>query len=352
VTITRSQFGIIGSTPVEAFTITNAHGLSATVISYGARLTRMHAPDRNGIMADIVLGFDDVASYAASDTYFGATCGRYGNRIRDAQFVLDDQVITVTANEKPNHLHGGEVGFDRRIWTATPNESDNSVTFTLLSANGEEGFPGQLIVTSTYRLTDDDRLIIRMCGMTDQTTILNMVHHSYWNLAGHSSGAVHKQWLVLEADFYTPVDEQLIPTGEVLAVAGTPFDFREPKRIGEQISVVQNGGAGRLAGVGGGYDHNWVIRGNGLRPVATVYDANSGRELRMRATEPGVQLYTGGYLNTFVVGKNKQPYCRDAGFTLETQKFPNSPNFTHFASTRLDPTKPYDHMMEITFTAH
>ena len=351
--IEQAPFGSYRDKPVTAYTLTNRNGLEARLISFGARLTQMIVPDRNGRPADIVLGFGELADYVATDTYFGATCGRYGNRIAEGKFLLGGQLTTVSANEPPNHLHGGFDGFDRQIWHCYPDEEENSLTFTLVSNDGSEGFPGQLILKSKYVLTEDDRLLITMSGLSDRLTILNMVHHSYWNAAGHQSGTVCDQLLKVYADFYTPVDEQLLATGEVLTVANTPFDFRQEKAIGTHIREVENAGFGRLTEDGGGYDHNWVVRGfpPGLRPVATLRDPVSGRGLSLRSTEPGVQIYTGGYLSAAVIGKGRHPYCKYAGLTFETQKFPGSPNFAHFPAARLDPGGAYEHKIEVQFFA-
>ena len=351
--IKRSPFGLHGNTPVEALKLANAGGLEVTLITFGARLTRMLAPDRDGAVADVVLGFDDLASYEATDTYFGATCGRYGNRIAGSQFDLDGKSVEVSHNEPPNHLHGGFSGFDRQVWDAWPDEVRNAVTFTLVSPAGSEGYPGQLVLSSTYELTEDGRLLVTMRGVSDATTILNMVHHSYWNVAGHASGDLSRQLLTVDADFYTPVNDELLATGEILAVAGTPFDFRAGKPIGRDIGAIANAGFGRLSEGCGGYDHNWVLRGTGpgLRPVATLTDPESGRGFVLRSTEPGVQIYTGGYLGPAVVGKGGHPYCKYAGLTFETQKFPGSPNFAHFPSTRLGPGEAYEHRMEFQFFA-
>ena len=350
-TIEQAPFGSYQGKAVTAFTLSNRNGLAARIITFGARLTELHAPDRAGRIADIVLGFDDLASYADTDTYFGATVGRYGNRIKQGRFLLDGSSVELTRNEPPNHLHGGHEGFDKKVWDAYPNESDNSVTFSLVSSAGEEGFPGDLVVTSKYMLTDDDRLIITIAGVTNAPTILNMVHHSYWNVAGHASGNICDQLLTVEADFYTPVDDELMPTGEILAVRNSPFDFSAAKTIGEDLQSVSNAGAGRPMEQAAGYDHNWVLRdhGPGLRPVATLYDPVSGRGLSLKATKPGVQIYTGGYLSAAVIGKGQRPYCPYAGLTFETQYFPDSPNFAHFPTSRLNPGKAYDHRMDIRF---
>jgi aldose 1-epimerase len=340
--VDRTAFGRYDGQPVFIYTLRNAHGLIARVTNYGARLTEMHVPDRNGTMADVVLGFDDLADYIATDTYCGATCGRYCNRIKNGEFWLDGRQFQLTRNEQQNHLHGGTHGFDKQVWSAELLEKDNTVNFSWVSGRNAEGYPGELSVTSQYRLTDDNRLLISMSGRTDAPTILNMVHHSYWNLAGHAAGDVLQHKLSIEADFYTPMDAQLIPSGEILAVADTPFDFRTEKSIAQDIHAV-------IASLG--YDHNFVLRGDAshVRPVAVAYDPSSGRGLSLKATEPGLQLYTAGYLKTGMIGKGGQPYRAHAGFTLETQKFPNSPNLSHFSSSRLDPLDVYEHKMELRF---
>jgi aldose 1-epimerase len=350
-TIHQAPFGSYKGKAVTAFTLINANGLTARLISFGARLMEMHVPDRTGRLADIVLGFDDLASYAATDTYFGATVGRYGNRIKNGRFALEGEPLEVTRNEPPNHLHGGAEGFDRKVWDAYPNESETSVTFSLVSPSGEEGFPGQVSVTSKYTLTDDNRLVIVLSGLTDAPTILNMVHHSYWNVAGHDSGDICDQLLTVDADFYTPVDDELMPTGDVLTVKDSAFDFTVAKAIGRDLQSVSNAGAGRTVEQAAGYDHNWVLRdhGPGLRSVATLYDPVSGRGLSLKATKPGVQIYTGGYLSAAVIGKGRTPYCPYAGLTFETQYFPDSPNFAHFPTSGLCPGETYDHRMDIRF---
>jgi aldose 1-epimerase len=321
---------------VSAYRLSNAQGLVARLTNFGARLIAMMVPDRNGILADVVLGFDDVAAYAESNSYFGATCGRYGNRIKRGRFTLGGRQIEVSRNDGPNHLHGGFKGFDKQVWDAEMDRAENSVTFSLISEDGDEGFPGRLVARSKYCLTDDDRLVITMTASTEQETVVNLVHHSYWNLAGHDSGDVLDQLLQVNAGFYTPVDDELMPTGEILTVAGTAFDFREEKAIGRD---------------GGRYDHNWINDdfGPGSRLVAALHDPKSGRAMEVRSSEPGVQIYTAGYLDPPVVGKGGQLYRRYSGITFETQKFPDSPNFAHFPDARLQPGGLYEHLMEIRF---
>ncbi|MBD8688841.1 MULTISPECIES: aldose epimerase family protein [unclassified Rhizobium] len=347
-TIQQEYFGSFGGKPVDAFTLTSCNGLTAKLITFGARLVQLHTPDRAGKLADIVLGFDCLQDYETTDTYFGSTCGAYANRIQGAAFDLDGSRIKVTENEGGNHIHGGSRGFDKFIWAAFPNERENSVTFTHFSSDGHEGYPGNLLLKVKYTLGDDERLLIEMTGLSDKITILNMVNHSYWNLAGHTSGDILGQILVVDADFYTPVDENLLATGEVCRVDNTPFDFRAPKRIGADIMKIANTGVGQLSG--GGYDHNWVVRGNGLRPVARLEDPVSGRRLALRSTEPGVQIYTGGYIESSVVGKGDHPYQAYSGLTFETQKFPGSPTFGHFPTARVMAGEVYHHIMEFQFS--
>lgn len=353
--IIQTPFGFHHDQAVKAYTLSNGNGCTARIITFGARLVEMHVPDKHGKVADVVLGFDSLEPYKTTDSYFGATCGRYGNRIRNGQFHLDGRLIQVARNETPNHLHGGERGLDKYVWDATVNEVENAVTFSHVSTRGDAGFPGELLLKAKYCLTDDDRLLISLSGITDETTILNMVHHSYWNMAGHDSGSVVEQMLTVAADFYTPVGEQLLATGEVLAVAGTPFDFRSAKPIGQGLAQLANGTLGQssVTARSAGYDHNWVLRGAapGIHPVATLWDPVGGRGLTLKSTEPGVQIYTGGYLGEAIIGKGNRPYGPYAGLTFETQKFPDAPNFAHFPTARLEPGEAYCHEMEIQFFA-
>jgi aldose 1-epimerase len=348
--IEQFDFGEVDGAAVKGFILRNNNGLVAKLIAYGARLTEFHVPDRHGKTADIVLGFDKIENYVATNTFFGATCGRYGNRICNGTFDLEGSMVNVGRNEGANHLHGGHKGFDRKIWQATLDESNNAVTFSMVSRNGEEGFPGTVLLAATYTLSNDNVLDVRMHGTTDKLTVLNAVHHTYWNLAGQGSGHVRDQVLHIGADFYTPVDAELITTGEVLKVANTVFDFRTPKPIGQDIDALSEVGTGNL--VGGGYDHNWCLNGSGkgLHLCARVKDPVSGRCMELKTNEPGVQFYTGGYLDEKVIGKRGLAYCQFAGYTFETQKFPNSPNFAHFPSSTLYPDDVYDHRLVIQFT--
>lgn len=347
---TRTPFGTLNGQPVEAVTLTNAAGLRAKLITFGARLTELWVPGRDGTMADIVLGFDTLAEYEATETYFGATCGRYGNRIRKGTFALDGEPVQLDCNEHGNHLHGGVAGFDRKTW-AIADLTPSRVVFTAVSEAGEMGFPGRANLRTSCELTDDNRLLIVMEADTDAPTVMNMVHHSYFNLAGQGSGDVLGQHLRLSSGFYTPVDDALLATGEVLTVTGTPFDFTIAKPIGQDIAALPSIGA-EIFGEGGGYDHNWCLAnaGDALRDCAEAWDPVSGRKMTLSTTEPGVQFYTGGYLSSAIRGKAGAALCKYAGFTLETQKFPDSPNFAHFPHCRLNPGETYRQEMHFRFT--
>jgi aldose 1-epimerase len=345
---TRIPYGTAEGQPVDQVTLT--HGtLTARLITFGARLTELWVPGRDGMQADIVLGFDTLAEYQATETYFGATCGRYGNRIRKGQFPLDGLRFQVDCNEHGNHLHGGVDGFDHKIWSIAA-LTNSSVVFTAVSAAGEMGFPGRANLRVTYTLTDNGLSIV-MEADTDAPTLMNMVHHSYFNLAGQGSGDVLGQMIRLNAPFYTPVDNELLATGEVLAVKGTPFDFTTAKPIGRDIATLPGIGA-EIFGDGGGYDHNWCLSDAGslLREAATAWDPASGRKMVLTTSEPGVQFYTGGYLSTTHRGKAGVTLCKYAGFTLETQKFPDAPNFAHFPHCRLNPGEAYRQEMHFHFT--
>jgi aldose 1-epimerase len=348
--ISRSPFGDIGQMPVHAYTVTTEGGLRARLIDFGARLVELHVPDRAGTFADIALGFDDLPAYVASDAYFGATCGRYGNRIARGRFDFHGREIQLDRNDGRNHEHGGREGFDRKVWTARFDPAGTTIRFEASSADGEMGFPGAVDVSATYEF-DAAEVRVTMECRTDAPTIVNMVHHSYFNLAGHDAGDVLGHELTIAGDFYTPVDDELLATGEILSVGGTPFDFRGGQTIGSRISQLPAiGSTGQ--GEPRGYDHDWVLRGTPgeLHDVAVVRDPRSGRRMRLRSTEPGVQLYTAGHLDSDVIGKGGVPYVKYAGLALETQKFPCSPNFSHFPSTELLPGQLYRHQMVFTFS--
>lgn len=350
--ITIEPFGHVDGRPARAFRVSDGGPVSLRLTNYGARLTELHLPASDGTTADVVLGFDDVAPYLESPAYFGASVGRFGNRITRGQFMLLGTDYQVDVNEKTNHLHGGKHGWDSRLWDVADVDLEGaSIKFTTTSADGEMGFPGACDVTSTYTL-DGSRLTIEMTAFAHATTVVNMVHHSYFNLAGHASGNVLNQQMRIASDYYIPVDGALMPTGEVLAVAGTPYDFSASHPIGQHLDSLPAVGADVFEG-GGGWDHNWCLRlpdARGMIEAADIVDPSSGRRVRLSSTEPGLQMYTGGYLSDAMIGKGGNPYCQYAGFTLETQKFPDSPNIGHFPSTTVLAGETYSHVMEFDFT--
>lgn len=330
---TREHFGrLADGTAVGIFTLTNAHGLRARIMTYGATLVSLEVPDRNGVLADVNLGFDDLAGYLGTHPYFGAVIGRYGNRIAKARFALDGVEYRLAPNNNGNTLHGGIKGFDKVVWKAEPVKTayGAGVKLSYLSKDMEEGFPGNLAVTVVYTLTDADELEIRYEAVTDKPTVLNLTNHAYWNLKGQGRGDVLGHRLQIEADNVTAVDSpvNLIPTGEIAPVARTPFDFTSPRAIGERITQVE-----------GGYDHNFVLRSGGgpLALAARAEEPETGRVLEVWTDQPGIQLYTGNFLDGTVVGKGGAAYKKHAAFCLETQHFPDSPNHPSFPSTVLRP---------------
>ncbi|HYT76223.1 MAG TPA: aldose epimerase family protein [Vicinamibacterales bacterium] len=338
--------------PVEMVTLKNKNGIELRAIAYGGTITSLRVPDRSGAVADIVLGFDDPAQYWADPPppFFGAIIGRYGNRIAKGRFVLDGKTFTLATNNGPNHLHGGDKGFDKRLWSLTTEESQqgSSAVFTRTSPDGEEGYPGNLQVRVTYTLNDKNELIIDYHATTDKPTPVNLTQHSYFNLAGEGSGDILGQQLTINADHYTPVDGTLIPTGQLAPVAGTPFDFRQATAIGARIDQdtpqLKNGQ---------GYDHNWVLnrQGTGLQFAARLTDPKSGRSMEIATTEPGLQFYSGNFLDGTIKGKGGHVYGHRTGLCLETQHFPDSPNQKNFPSTILQTGKPYDSRTVFTFSA-
>ena len=315
---------------VASFTLKNRHGLTAKVLSWGATLIEMSAPDREGEFSDVTLGFAEASRYLAPHPFFGSIAGRYANRIAKGAFTLEGRTYTLATNNGPNHLHGGVRGFDKRIWKAEPLGAA-AVRFTYISANGEEGYPGTLTAAVTYTLTDKNELRLDYEATTDKPTVVNLTNHTYWNLAG--AGDVLAQELRVNASRYTAVDRSLIPTGELLAVARTPLDFLRAKRVGRDIAATGAEGSPR------GYDHNYVIepaKTDGPALAAELHHPASGRTMRVFTTEPGVQLYTGNHLKD-LAGKGGQTYGPHAGLCLETQHFPDSPNRPEFPTTVLRP---------------
>ncbi|WP_128516365.1 aldose epimerase family protein [Tabrizicola thermarum] len=331
--------GQLDGEDVRQITLVGGRGLRAEILTYGARLAELWVPDRNGVLADIVLGFDRLADWKDRGIYVGATCGRYSNRIAAGQFPLDGRIITVDRNEGQQHLHGGRSGLDTKHWQVE-DHSETHLSLVTSSPDGEMGYPGALTARVTYRLQDPG-LHIEMEAKADAPTVVNLVNHAYFNLAGHGSGDVLEQELQIDAGFYLPVDDRLIPTGEVRRVADTPFDFRTARPIGAVFPGP------------GGFDHNFCLSSptdaTGLRPCLQATDPASGRRMRLSTTEPGVQLYTGAHFNE-TPGKAGARYPRFAGFAAETQRFPNSPNTPHFPSARLDPGEIYRHVMQFDFT--
>lgn len=347
--VERAPFGRMpDGRPVERFTLRNPQGVEVQAITYGGIITSLRTPDRNGMMADIVLGFDTLEPYLAGTPYFGAIIGRYGNRIAGGHFELDGETYRLATNNGPNHLHGGNVGFDKVLWAGEPFQSDTAVgvTFTYTSPDGEEGYPGRLDVRVTYTLTDGNDLVFDYHATTDAATPVNLTQHSYFNLAGEGSGTILGHELSIRASHYTPVDSTLIPTGEIAPVEGTPFDFREPRPIGEGIDADDP-----QIHMGPGYDHNFVLdrTGDGLQLAARVVEPTTGRTLEIRTREPGIQFYSGNFLDGSLTGKAGHPYQLRSGFCLETQHYPDSPNQPSFPSTILRPGEEYSTRTVLTF---
>jgi len=338
--------------PIEMATLKNTHGMEVQAISYGAIITSLKVPDRTGKVADVVLGFDQPNAYLADPPppYFGAIVGRYGNRIARGQFAIGGKTYKLATNNGPNHLHGGNRGFDKVLWDMSTKQTaqGSSVVFIRTSPDGEEGYPGKLHVTVTYTLTEKNELIVDYRATTDKATPVNLTQHSYFNMAGEGSGDILGQQLTINADRYTPVDDTLIPTGELAPVQGTPFDFRQATAIGARI----NADNAQLK-AGKGYDHNWVLnrKGAGLEFAARLADPKSGRTLDISTSEPGLQFYSGNFLDGTIKGKGGHVYAHRTGLCLETQHYPDSPNHKNFPSTILQPGKVYTSKTVLTFTA-
>ena len=337
---------------VTVVTLRNGNKLQARIISLGATLQSLQAPDRTGKFDDVVLGYSDLKGYLTNASYFGATVGRFANRIAKGRFTLDGKAYQLPLNNGANSLHGGTVGFGHVLWTVTEVKSgpEASVTLRYVSPDGDQGYPGQLTATATYALNERNELSVDYRATTDKPTIVNVSNHTYWNLAGEgSSKSILDQRLTIPADTYTPVDDTQIPTGEFRPVAGTPFDFRKPKPIGRDI---RNGRDNQLL-IGRGYDQNWVIGGKPvtqLRLVARVEDPLSGRIMEMSSTQPGLQFYSGNFLDGSVVGKHDHIYRQGDGLALEPQLFPDTPNRAEFGSARLDPGQTYESRITYRFT--
>lgn len=348
--MSRTAFGTLpDGTELELFTLTNASGMQVSVTNYGGIITSLKVPDRNGKLDDVTLGYDSIDGYLKSTPYFGAIVGRYGNRIAKAQFELDGKTHKLPANDGPNTLHGGVKGFDKVVWNAEPfeREGERGIVFTYVSADGEEGFPGTLNTRVTYTLTDKNELAFDYHATTDKPTVVNLTQHAYFNLAGDGSGDILGHELTINADRYTPVDATLIPTGELASVADTPFDFRNKTAIGARINADHE-----QIKRGGGYDHNWVLnkQGDEMSLAARVEEPKSGRVMEVHTTEPGVQFYSGNFLDGSITGKNGHVYNKRNGLCLETQHYPDSPNQPSFPSTTLNPGEEYKTRTVYTFS--
>ncbi len=337
--MTKELWGKIGNKDIYLFTLENKNGMKATITNYGGILTSLYAPDTNGNFDDVVLGFDSLGGYTSDYyvnhcPYFGALIGRYGNRIAKGEFKLDGKIYKLPKNDGMNTLHGGTKGFDKRVWNAdTMSTSEGpAVKLSYLSKDGEEGFPGNLNVTVVYTLTNSNELKIHYEATTDKPTVVNLTHHSYFNLSGQGNGNILNEELMLNADKYTPVNKNLIPTGQIKDVAGTPFDFRKFETIGSRIDNVP-----------GGYDINFVLndQNTGMRWAAKVYDPASKREMEVFTDQPGIQFYTGNFLDGTLTGKGGKKYEKHYAFCLETQHYPDSPNEPKFPSTVLNPGSTY-----------
>ena len=335
---------------VKIFTLTNGHGLKARVMEYGAILVSMEAPDAAGRVADLTHGYDTLEGWLANTFYFGATIGRFGNRIKDGKFTLDGKAYALAKNNEPGGipcaLHGGLRGFDKVLWAGTPT-ADNGVAFSYVSADGEEGYPGKLTVKVTYTLTDANELIWEATATTDAPTLVNLVHHTYWNLSGDPGTSTNDHELMLAAPAFLPTDAGLIPTGRIAPVAGTPLDFTMPAVIGARVDADFE-----PLHFGGGYDHCWVLdSGPGVRLAARVKDPKSGRVLELSTDQPAIQFYGANFLDGTSAGKQGVRYGRRTALCLETEGFPDSPNQPAFPTSVLRPGQTYRHVMIHKFSA-
>jgi aldose 1-epimerase len=345
---TRQPFGQTKEgVPIDIYTLTNSKGVEARICNYGGVVVSLKVPDRNGQMGDVVLGFDNFAGYLTPPPYFGALIGRYGNRIAKGKFTLDGHQYTLATNDIPNSLHGGVKGFDKVVWTAKPLVTPQGAALELsyLSKDGEEGYPGNLSVKATYTLTEDNALKLEFVATTDKDTVVNLTHHSYFNLAG--KGTILDHVVMIPADRTTPVDSTLIPIGELKPVEGTPFDFRTATSIGARIG--QNDEQLKF---GKGYDHNWVINKpmGKLGLMARVSEPTTGRVMEVLSDEPGLQFYSGNFLDGTLTGKKGQAYQLRSGFCMEPQHYPDSPNHPQFPSTELKPGQTFKNTIIYRFS--
>ena len=350
-TITKADFGKTpDGTAVELYTLRNSKGMEATIMTYGGIVTSLKTPDRNGKLGDVVLGYDNLAGYIKSTPYFGALIGRYGNRIAHGKFSLDGTTYQLATNNGVNALHGGLIGFDKVVWSveeAEVGEHGPKLELTYLSKDGEEGYPGNLKIHATYTVTEENALQVKFKATTDKKTVVNLTHHSYFNLRG--SGDILGHLVTIHADKFTPVDGGLIPTGELRPVAGTPFDFTTPHTIGERIND-----ADEQLKLGGGYDHNWVVNKKAccaLELMAKVSEPTTGRTMEVWSTEPATQFYAGNFLDGTITGKGGWTYQYRNGFCFEPQHYPDSPNHPDFPSTELKPGETYHNTIIYKFGA-
>ena len=343
IALTEKPFGTFNGEAVTAYTLTNANGMQVSILNYGGTVTKIITKDKEGKAGDVILGYDSLGGYLQKgNPYFGSLVGRYGNRIAKGKFTLDSTTYTLAQNNNGQSLHGGIKGYDKVMWKAEKQAGDSSLKLTYLSKDGEEGYPGNLNIAVVYTLTSDNGLIIDYTATTDKATPINLTNHCYFNLSAGKDSTILAHELMLKADKFTEVDSVLIPTGKLPDVKGTPMDFTAAKAIGKDIAAVK-----------GGYDHNWVINrsGKGLELIGTLYHPASGRYMEVFTTEPGVQFYSGNFLDgTLNTTKNNQKYVVHAGLCLETQHFPDGPNQPSFPNTILKPGETYRHTSVYKFS--
>ncbi|MFZ0827758.1 MAG: aldose epimerase family protein [Verrucomicrobiia bacterium] len=349
-TISPAPFGkTLDGTPVEIYTLQNSKGTEVRIMTYGGIVQSLKIPDQHGKFDDVVLGYDTLDGYLTNSPYFGALVGRYGNRIGGGKFTLEGKTYTLATNNGPNSLHGGLKGFDKVVWQAKPwvTTDGPSLELNYVSKDGEEGFPGNLKVTAVYTLTDSNELRLEYTATTDQPTLCNLTHHSYFNLAGQGNGDILGETVYINANATTPVDDSLIPTGEIKPVDGTPFDFRQPTAIGARINSDDE-----QIKFGHGYDHNWVINkpAGQLGLMARASDPASGRIMEVWSTEPGLQFYTGNFLDGSIIGKDGKVYQRRFALCMEPHHYPDSPNKPQFPTTELKPGETYHNTIIYKFS--
>lgn len=340
--IVKSSWGEADNKKVDLYTLTNKNGEEVKISTYGGTVTSWIVPDKNGKKSSILLGYDSLSGYLAHPPYFGALIGRYGNRIANGKFKLDGKEYKLATNDGKNHLHGGLKGFDKVVWTATTfSDTLPSLALSYISRDGEEGYPGNLKVTVLYSLTEDNELSIEYSAETDKATPVNLTNHCYFNLTGDHANTILDETLKIDADFYTPVDSTLIPTGEIKSVKGTPFDFTTATKIGARIDSVK-----------GGYDHNWVLnrKGKDLQLVAVLADSTTGRKLEVYTTEIGLQFYSGNFLDAKIQASHGVPFLKHTALCMETQHFPDSPNEPKFPTTILKPGEKYHSVTKYKFS--